>query len=515
MIRKSGRIIVIALAITTSVSGAWMMWRNRRPSVNDAVAVACFPQIQPDYSGITIPPNIAPLNFSIREQGSRFLVRIASEAGEAFEIVSRSSKITILPDRWRTLLGANRGATLRLDVYAEQDNAWRRYRTIVNRIANQDIDGYLAYRLIPPVHNKWREVAVYQRDLTTYRESVVLDGTSFGTGCVNCHSFANNDPGRMMIGVRSGEFGHSALVVDAGEVKKIGTRFGYTAWHPSGRLAVYSINRVWQFFHTAGAEVRDVLDADAALAYYRLQTDEVKMVPRAADKTRLENYPAWSPNGRYLYYSSAPILWRSGDPVPPPRYAEVKYDLMRISYDLASDGWGEPELVLSAEQTGLSILQPRISPDGRFLLFCMCRYGGFPVYQPTSDLYMLDLNTGDYTKPEINSEFSESWHSWSSNGRWIAFSSKRGAGIFTRCYLSFVDETGKAHKPFIVPQRDPEFYDSLLKTVSVPEFITGPVPVTAERLTQAVVSDRTIAVDGITGASQPAGRSESWQPARE
>jgi dipeptidyl aminopeptidase/acylaminoacyl peptidase len=188
---------------------------------------------------------------------------------------------------------------------------------------------------------------------------------------------------------------------------------------------------------------------------------------------------------------------------------------MRIRYDLASDQWGDPELVLSAEQTGRSILQPRISPDGRFLLCCQCRYGSFPIYQPTSDLYMLDLDSGECTRLEINSEFSESWHSWSSNGRWIAFSSRRQGGLFTRCYLSFVDEAGRAHKPFLVPQRDPQFYDSLLKTISVPELITGPVPVTARQLTQAVVSDQAIAVDGISGASAPANHGGPWQPIRE
>lgn len=509
----SGRLILVAIAIAV-IGGGWMMWRHQRPSLVDASAVSRIPQIRPDYSGVTIPPNIAPLNFSIRERGTRFLVRVSSEAGESFEIVSRSPKIIIPADRWRTLLDANRDEDLRFDIYAEQGNEWRRYQPIVNRIAEEEIDGHLAYRSIAPAHNKWREVAVYQRDLATYRESVVLDGITFGTGCVNCHSFASNSPDCMLVGVRSPEFGHSAILVNEGEVKKIGTPFGYTAWHPSGRLAVYSINRVWQFFHSAGAEVRDVIDVDAALAYYLVQAENVKKVPRAADKKRVETYPAWSPDGRYLYYSSAPILWASGDPIPPARYAEVKYDLMRIGYDVASDTWGEPELVLSAQETGLSILQPRISPEGRFLLFCMCRYGCFPIYQPTSDLYMMDLDTGDYTRLEINSEFSESWHSWSSNSRWIAFSSKRRDGLFTRCYLSFVDETGRAHKPFIVPQSDPEFYDSLLKTVSVPELITGPVPVTGETLTEAVLSDRVIAVDAITGASR-AGHSESWQQIRE
>ena len=89
---------------------------------------------------------------------------------------------------------------------------------------------------------------------------------------------------------------------------------------------------------------------------------------------------------------------------------------------------GQPETVLSAKETGLSILLPRVSPDGWFLLFCMCRYGCFPAFHPTSDLYLMDVAKGPTRSAPINREFSESWHSWSSNSRWIAFSSKRGEG---------------------------------------------------------------------------------------
>jgi hypothetical protein len=188
---------------------------------------------------------------------------------------------------------------------------------------------------------------------------------------------------------------------------------------------------------------------------------------------------------------------------------------MKIRYDIDSDNWGEPEMVLSSEDTGLSILQPRPSPDGRFLLFCMCRYGGFPVYQPTSDLYMMNLETGDYSRLEINSDFSESWHSWSSNSRWIAFSSRRDTGgFFTRCYVSFVDKDGFAHKPFVLPQYDPNFYDSFLETISVPELIDGPIPFSAEVLTRVARSEPVL-VDAITGASRPVANRGPWQPARE
>jgi hypothetical protein len=509
---RSRRLISVVAAVCLVV-GLWITWSHQRPWIDDAVEVPHLPRIRPDYSGIILPPNIAPLNFTVGERGGRFVVRIRSETGDPIDIVSHSAKIRIPPRRWHPLIDANRGKDLLVDVYAREDGRWRRYRTIVNRIAEEDIDGYVAYRLIGPVHTRWREVGVYQRDLTTYRESAVLEGTSLDAACVNCHSFPGNDPNRMFLGVRSRMLDNVTLLVADGQVTKVGSKFGYTAWHPSGRIAAYSLNKVRQFFHAAGAEVRDVVDIDAALVYYNPKTHAAKMVPRASDKDRLETYPAWSPDGRYLYYCSAPIRWTDRNAVPRECYAEIKYDLMRIAYDVERDAWGDPETVLSADETGLSILMPRVSPDGKFLLFCMCRYGCFPVYQPTSDLYLMDLATGEHARLDVNSEFSESWHSWSSNSRWIAFSSKRGGGDFTRCYLSYVDQTGKVHKPFILPQRDPAFYDSLVKTVSVPELITGPVPLDSQALTRAARTGSTVTVDGFTGASPSSGPLEPWKQA--
>ncbi len=124
----------------------------------------------------------------------------------------------------------------------------------------------------------------------------------------------------------------------------------------------------------------------------------------------------------------------------------------------------------------------------------------------------MNLATGDYRKLGINSEYSESWHSWSSNSRWIAFSSKRQGGSLTRTYLSYVDETGQVHKPFILPQKDPMYYDSLLETFSVPELIKGSIKVNKSLLARAARSEPTLAVDiPITGATPQAVPSEPWQ----
>ena len=176
------------------------------------------------------------------------------------------------------------------------------------------------------------------------------------------------------------------------------------------------------------------------------------------------------------------------------------------------------ETVISAKDTGLSTLFPRISPDGRWLLVCMCNYSSLPMFQPSSDLYMIDLEvarrTGkyEYRWVEANSDQSESWHCWSSNSRWIAFSSKRRDGVFTRLHISYVDQNGKTYKPIVMPQKDPTFYDSCLKTYSVPELVVGPVQVTGERLARVIRSSRKIPVDmPITMATPKAGAAPGYE----
>jgi hypothetical protein len=295
----------------------------------------------------------------------------------------------------------------------------------------------------------------------------------------------------MLLGIRSTHYGSSAILAEGGAVQQIGTKFGYTAWHPSGKLAAFSVNKVRQIFHAGTNEVRDVFDFDSLMAYYRTDTQAVETSPVLSKKDRLETYPTWSPDGKYLYFCSAPLTWDDKETLPK-EYNQIRYDLVRVAYDMKTDTWGDIETLVAAQETGQSALLPRISPDGRWLLLSMCDYGCFPVYRESSDLYLIDLEAAQETdryecrRLEINSDASESWHSFSSNGRWIAFSSKRLSHAFTRTYLAYLDEQGRVHKPILLPQKDPTYYDSCLWTFSVPELVTEPVRVGRRALAKAV-----------------------------
>lgn len=473
------------------------------------------PRTSPDIADVVLPPNICPVNIVVREPGRRFALRLTA-GNEKPVIVSSSDRYLRIPPRsWRRLLQAARGAQLRWEVATlSPENHWQAFLAFSTPVSQDPIDPYISYRKIHPIYNYWRYVGVYQRDLTNFREYTVLHGRSFGLGCLNCHSFPANDTSTMSIGIRSDQFGASTLVASGGKIQKLDTKWGYTAWDNTGQLAAFPLIKVQQFFHIVGAEVRDVVDLDSDLFVQRMGQPKAITAPAISDKDRLETYPCWSPDGKWLYYCSAPILWADRSKMPPEHYQDVRYDLRRIRFDPRTDTFGDSETLLAAADTGRSILEPRISPDGRFLLFCMCEYGCFPIYQPSSDLYMMDLQTRKWWPLPVNSDQSESWHSWSSNGRWIAFSSKRSDGIFTRIQLAHVDAEGNVSKAFPLPQEDPTYYDSCLETYTVPELAKNRVRISPRALAAMVRSGAVTAVEmPVTSMTPPKKGTSTTKPA--
>ncbi len=192
---------------------------------------------------------------------------------------------------------------------------------------------------------------------------------------------------------------------------------------------------------------------------------------------------------------------------------------MKASYDPVTGGFGRPVTVLAAARTGLSATHPRVSPDGRFLLFCLCEYGNFSIYRPGTDLYMMDLESGTFRRLECNSGQSDSYHSWSSGSRWFVFSSKRGDGVLARPYFAHVDADGAVSKPFVLPQKDPGLYESHLYTFNVPELVAEPVRQSRKKILDAALdTDRTLnsrsAGPVVSSSKDMDAEEQTWQPAR-
>jgi hypothetical protein len=313
---------------------------------------------------------------------------------------------------------------------------------------------------------------------------------------MNCHHFHNNSSDRWLLHLRGGP-GTAMLLVSGEEARRIDTKtkfnkpVAYPAWHPSGDIAAFSVNKLFLFFHSIG-ESRDVLDMASDLVLYDIPANMITTTPQISDTARMENWPAWSPDGKYLYFSSAPkfeTFEQDSEQEEPLAYRKIKYDLMRIPFNEEKRTWGKLERVLSGSKIGGSINQARVSPDGDFVLFTLSSYGNFPIYLSSADLYLLKLSTGELKNLEVNSESVESFHAWSSNGRWIVFASKRINHLFAHPYFAYVDKNGNVSKQFILPQENPEYYDACLETFNVPEFIRGPVQISQKLLAKAAYKD--------------------------
>ena len=466
-----------------------------------------LPQIFPDYTDVVIPPNIAPLNFNIEEQGKSYVIDIYGKNGEKIVLKQNSPSVSIPIDKWKKITGLNKGSELYFDIYILNDKNWVKYRTITNNIAEEPIDSYLAYRLINAVYIFWRKMGIYQRNIENFDETPIFENTSSDFGCVNCHSFSMNNPEKMSMHFRKAYPG--TVILDDNIIRKINTKTDFTmsacvypSWHPDGNHIAYSVNLINQSFTSDKTKLDEVVDKASDIVVYNVKTNTLTTSPYISTKDR-ENIPAWSPDGKWLYYITAPENKKTIE-----SWYDVKYSLMRIPYDVENNEWGIPDTVLSSKKTGLSITFPRISPDGKYVMFCMIDHGYFSIYDVKSDLYILDLEKNEYKKVEVSGPYNESYHSWSNSGRWFVFASKRLDNVYSRPFISYFDKDGIAHKAFVLPQKDPLFYKAFLKNYNIPELIYGKVPLNARQMRDIVHKeaeyinfDPSVNTDALSGAT--------------
>ncbi len=440
------------------------------------------PPIFPDYAGVTVPCNIAPLNFKIHG-ASRIRAEFASAGVRRFSVEGRRGVIDIPAKKWRELLSGAGDVEITVSAWTADNPDGVRYSPFTVHVADDPIDGWLAYRLMEPGYEGWLQMGIYQRDLTSFTEKVLVDNSVNGMGCVNCHSFCGYDPDRMMFHARS-EGGGTVFWQD-GEAKKVNLadigpkkQGTYPMWNPRGRYVVFSSNDTAQSFYGGHGQPIEVYDRSSDLMIYDTESGRVLTDDRFTSDDRWETFPAWSPDGRYLYFCSA-----EPQSMPLGR-SRLHYDLLRVEFDFESGRLGETvETLCDSRKEECSVSFPRVSPDGRFLMYTRAGCGTFPVWHKEADLAMIDLANGQTVDVSaLNSDDTESYHSWSSSGRWVVFSSRRLDGRYTRLYIARMSPDGRCGKPFLLPQRNPEQNMWRLKSYNIPEFVSGEVHLPLGRL---------------------------------
>ena len=475
--------------------------------------VDSLPSIYPDYVNVTIPVNIAPLAFQLEQPEVKEAIVRFSYGDE--NIVCSGLKAQPGISDWHQLAEKAKGNDISVEVFAKNGDSWTRYRPFVIHVSNDSIDQYISYRLISPSYVTYEELTLNQRCLENYDEQVMVDNMLCGTEengqCVNCHNYQMYNPNRMQFHARQNHGG--TVIVYDGKIRKVNMRNDsvisagvYPTWHPTLPLIVYSTNLTSQSFHTINHNKIEVNDAASDLIIYDVEKDMIANVEN--DPEEFEVYPFWAPDGRSLYYSSAHFEFR--DTISHAtevfrRATELKYNIYRKSFDPSTRQFGPREMVFQADTLGAGILGldtlrtdtlglsatlPRISPDGRYLMFTLGRYGVFHIWHHEADLWLKDLTTGEVrSMEEINSNDTESYHSWSSNGRWVIFSSRRTDGNFTRPFIAHIDKDGHGSKPFELPQQDPNYHHEFMKSYNIPEFMHGPVTITPQQFADVLKND--------------------------
>lgn len=516
LIRNKENCICILIFVLTSLS-----WANLP---EHAGKVDKYPNIDPDYKNTTIPPNIAPLNFRIKNNGEAYGIEISGgKDQEKIQLKSKDGNIQIPIKSWKKLLAANKGEKIQYRVFVQESGKWTEFKSYENRVASEKIDSHLYYRLIEPQFNYWYEMGIYSRCIETFEETCVFHNKLTEHNCMNCHTFFQNSPEKMLFHMRAGEAAGTFVLQDE-HLQKINTstKFNkagaYASWHPNGQLIAFSVNKLTQFFHGVG-EIRDVMDWASDLICYHIPSNTVSTFPSIANLERSETFPAWSHDGKYLYFCSAPKLDAFTTDDDALLYRNIRYDLMRIEYNATAGKWGELETVINSEELEKSITMPRLSPDGQFLAFCAADYGNFPIFRQEADLYMLRLSDGQVSRIKANSDRADTYHSWSANSRWMVFSSKRRDGLRARPYFTYVGEDGSCSKPVLLPQKDPEFYKTFFKTYNRPELVRGALELRWQDILKTAYDnpssikaklDPKVKVDRTTGAT-PASEN-MWRP---
>ncbi len=457
------------------------------------------PSIYPDYTSLVFPPNIAPLNFEIKSPGEEYVAELKASDGSS--IAASGKTVQWDMDEWRDFIGKNAGNDVTLNVYVKNGaGAWTRYSS-TSRVAPDSIDSHFSYRLIEPSYTMYGLLTINQRDLTSFDESVIFNNTynrdETRGFCINCHVPRNQyQDKKSQFHVR--QFNGGTLIMDGSEVRKVNLKTDstisagvYQAWHPTAEnLIAYSVNDTHQQFFLKDRQKIEVLDSSSDVILYDLDANEVSSVSN--DTTLLETFPAWSPEGDRLFYSVARYPEGTTSKNVEMKFDEIRYDIVSRRFDIATKSFSAPDTVVYASGRSRSALLPRVSPDGRYLLFCEADHGTFHIWHKDSDLFVADLTTGEIIPlDQANSDDVDSYHSWSSNGRWIIFSSRRDDGSYTRPYITYFSPEGKASKAFVVPQEDPAYYQRLMKSYNVPEFMVSAVEPTRADILKALESEAT------------------------
>ena len=423
--------------------------------------------IYPDYKEVTIPANIAPLNF-------RYAMADVRKAKTTFtlgdkSVTIRGNEVEWRLGAWKEFLEGAEGQTItvKAEAVVEGKPLTDQWSILVS---GDPVDGWLTYRLIEPSYQMYHEVSIMERCIENFDETAICDWQHTENACMNCHVHGQSRGDYSLYYIRGPQGG--SILNQGGKLRKLALKTGdmlsatvYGELHPGGRFGVFSTNIILPSFHTQAAARMEVYDSASDLTVADFVNNRMINVPHVARADAWETFPCFSADGESVFYCVADTVKL------PDQIKEVKYDLLRAPFDPETGRIGvEADTLWSGRAHNASVCHPKASQDGRWLMFSVADYGTFPLFHPECTLYLADLQSGEIRPlDEIKGNKSDSYHSWSSNSRWFVFASKRGDGQYGKPYFCHLDAEGRTTKPFVLPQKSSRFYLYNLKSFNVPD----------------------------------------------
>ena len=493
--------------------------------------VDLFPNYQ---DGLEIPCNIAPLNFSLPDSIKVAYIHVRSSSAERVFKTDRNVSFSLKFWKQLTARAQNGQAdTIEIRLAARgRSDIYMGYPPIRWIVLPHPVDAYLTYRLLlsGDGFNSANGIGydlmdLRERHLESFDERVLLSSAEMNKNCFSCHVSPSGNAQKMLVTLRLPSDG--SLFFDGENVKKIALppaeramaalpdslhmplKLIYPAWHPNEKWIVFSTNiHGLSGFTSAHRVYVDILDTACNLALYNTQTNQMVLNPALWTTSFEETWPTWSPDGKWLYFCRAAVLPSDSVqryPRKVERIQHIYFDLCRIGFDAERGEFSDTVQTILKAFPGASYAMPRISPDGKSMLVCRSLFNSIP-YHAYGDLVYVDLERLDLAPDPLapaettqaapanpalpanpadilNSPDCESWHDWSKNSRWVVFGSKRQNGHYQLPYLAYFD--GKRFgRPFLLPQKNPQFYRTNTRVFNLPTFAPSASPVTPQKGSQ-------------------------------
>ena len=426
--------------------------------------------IFPDYTDITVPYNIAPLNFDFYGEKS---IKVQIQGAKTdFSCKSGNGKVRFPQNRWKRMLAEEKGNTLSVTITGANAKVLANF---VWTVSEFPIDPFLSYRLIEPSYETWNHILVVERNVENFDTRLLSNNNLTERSCMNCH--ISNGTNSSFFHVRGPKGG--TVVNRNGRITKLNTRndsvlttSAYGAMSADGRYGVFTAAQIFMLDRSHRTKRVEVYDTNSDLVVVDFDKETITDCPAVKGPEYQETFPCFSADGRTIYFCRA--LHKE----QPENTKQMHYSLCSIGFDPETGMMDNNVAVLAdADLLNTSFNQPRVSPDGRFLVASMSDFGTFPIWHDECELVLFDLETGKmFPLAMTNSSNSESHHSWSGNSHWLVFASKRGDKVFGRIYIAYIDGKGEGYKAFVLPQKNPNVYNTTLKSYNMPEIYTTPEP---------------------------------------